>query len=147
MRATSAAPAEPTKLANAVFVLIAPPLRANAGPESPVRVIAQKDAPQPVSAFLDPVAVLVPLVFLLHGAPGDAVGAILLSVLLLRGVERLLVDLLGVLGEIVLHIIRELRYLPVGNPAPPIWWPLLRPLCTLEGAQPTFARRQKRAIV
>jgi hypothetical protein len=92
MRATSAAPAEPTKIANAVFVLIAPPLRANGSPESQLRVVAQRDAPQPVSAFLDPVAVLVLLVFLLHGAPGDAVGPILFAVLLLCGVEGLLVD-------------------------------------------------------
>src|SRR5215208_6182414 len=126
MRATSAAPAEPTKIANAVFVPIAPPLSANTSPESPVRVIAQKDAPQPVSAFLDPVAFLVLLVFLLYSAQGDAVGAILFAVLLLRGVEGLLVDLLRFLGEIVLHIIRKLRYLLVGHPAPPIWWPLLR---------------------
>jgi hypothetical protein len=62
-----------------------------------------------LAVLLDPVALLVLLVFLLHSAPGDAVGAILLSVLFLRGVEGLLVDLLCFLGEIVLHIIRKLR--------------------------------------
>jgi hypothetical protein len=72
-------------------------LRANTSYESPVRLIAQKDAPQPVSAFLDPVAFLVLLVFLLYGAPGDAVGPILFSVLLRCGVERLFIDLLSVL--------------------------------------------------
>ena len=56
--------------------------------------------------FGDPLSHLVLLVFLLYGAPGDAVGAVLFAVLLLCGVERLLVDLLGVLGEVVLHTIR-----------------------------------------
>ena len=52
------------------------------------------------SALLHPVVVLVLLEFLLHGAPGDAVGAILFSVLILRGVEGLLVDLLSFLGRL-----------------------------------------------
>jgi len=47
--------------------------------------------------FLDPVALLILLVFLLDGAPSDPVGAVLLAVLILRGVEGFLVDLLGVL--------------------------------------------------
>jgi hypothetical protein len=33
-------------------------------------------------------------------------GAVLLAVLLLCGVEGLLVDLLGVLGQVVLHVVR-----------------------------------------
>jgi hypothetical protein len=57
-----------------------------------------------VSAILlNPVALLVLLVLLLHGAPGDAVGAVLLAVLLLGGVEGLLVDLLG-LGRLFLTL-------------------------------------------
>ena len=56
--------------------------------------------------FGDPLFVLVLLVFLLYGAPGDAVGPILFAVLLLCGVERPFIDLLGVLGEVVLYTIR-----------------------------------------
>ena len=55
--------------------------------------------------LLDPVALLVLLVFLLHGASSDTVGAVLLAVLILCGVERLLVDLLCVLGQVVFHVI------------------------------------------
>jgi hypothetical protein len=33
-------------------------------------------------------------------------GAVLLAVLILCGVEGLFIDLLGVLGEIVLHVVR-----------------------------------------
>jgi len=50
-----------------------------------------------LAIFLDPVALLILLVFLLDGAPSDPVGAVLLAVLILRGVEGFLVDLLGVL--------------------------------------------------
>jgi hypothetical protein len=59
-----------------------------------------------LAILLDPVAFLVLLVFLLYGASGGAVGAVLLTVLSLCGVERLLVDLLGVLGQVVLHVVR-----------------------------------------
>jgi hypothetical protein len=65
--------------------------------------------------LLDPVALLVLLVFLLYGAPGDPIGAILLAVLILCGVEGLLVDLLGVFGEVVLYTIRKLSDLLVGH--------------------------------
>jgi len=51
-----------------------------------------------LAILLDPVALPVFLVLLLHGAPGDPMGAVLLPVLILRGVEGLLVALLGVLG-------------------------------------------------
>src|SRR5215211_6526987 len=59
-----------------------------------------------LAILLNPVALLLLLVFVLHGAPGHTVGAVLFSVLILRGVEGLLVDLLGVLGQIVLDVIR-----------------------------------------
>jgi hypothetical protein len=65
--------------------------------------------------FLYPVALVVLLVLVLHGAPGDPVGAIFLTVLLLGGVEGLLVDLLGVLWQIVLDVVRKLRDLLVGH--------------------------------
>src|SRR5215216_4115626 len=120
---TSKAPAEPAKIANAVFVLIAPQLRANGSPESQLRVVAQRHEPQPALVLLgDPVAFLVLLVLLLYGAPGDTVSTILFSVLLLCGVERLLINLLGVLREVVLHAVRQLRYLLVGHLAPRISW-------------------------
>jgi hypothetical protein len=64
--------------------------------------------------FLYPVALVVLLILVLHGAPGDTVGTILLTVLLLCGVEGLLVDLLGVLWQIVLDVVRKLRDLLVG---------------------------------
>src|SRR5215213_1747987 len=64
---------------------------------------------------LYPVALLVLLVLLLHGAPGYPVGAVLLSVLILCGVERLLVDLLSVLGQVVLDVVRQLSDLLVGH--------------------------------
>jgi hypothetical protein len=63
----------------------------------------------------DPVALVVLLVLLLNSAPSDAVGAALLAVLVLGGVEGLLVDLLGVLGQVVLHAVRQLRDLLVGH--------------------------------
>src|SRR5215217_6770748 len=72
-----------------------------------------------LAILLDPVAFVVFLVFLFHGAPGDAVGAILLPVLVLCGVEGLFVDLLGVFGEVVLDVIRQLGYLLVGHRSPP----------------------------
>src|SRR5215204_3075335 len=59
-----------------------------------------------LAILLDPVALIVLLVPILHGAPGHPVGAVLFSVLILCGVEGLLVDLLSVLGEVVLDIIR-----------------------------------------
>src|SRR5215203_2069221 len=65
--------------------------------------------------FLYPVALLVLLVLVLHGAPSDAVGAVFFTVLILCGVEGLLVDLLGVLGQIVLDVVRKLRDLLVGH--------------------------------
>src|SRR5215217_4399613 len=72
-----------------------------------------------LAILLNPVAFVVFLVFLFHGAPGDAVGAILLPVLVLCGVEGLFVDLLGVFGEVVLDVIRQLGYLLVGHRSPP----------------------------
>ena len=54
--------------------------------------------------LLDPVALVVLLVLILHGAPGYPVSAALLPVVLLGGIERLLVDLLGVLGQVVLTL-------------------------------------------
>src|SRR5215207_10528855 len=63
--------------------------------------------------FLYPVALLVLLILVLYRAPGYPVGAVLLSVLVLRGVERLLVDLLCVLGQVVLDVVRKLRDLLV----------------------------------
>src|SRR5215213_6116239 len=81
----------------------------------------EKLRPLPVSGacvlaiLLDPVALVVLLVFVLHGAPGDPVGAVLLPVLLLCGVEGLLVDLLCVLGQVVLDVVRQLRDLLVGH--------------------------------
>jgi hypothetical protein len=55
--------------------------------------------------FGDPLSVLILLVLLFYGAPGDPMGAILFAVLLLRGVERLFVDLLGVLWDVLLHTV------------------------------------------
>jgi len=54
---------------------------------------------------LDPVALVVLLVFLLYGTPGHSVGTVLFSILILCGVEGLLVDLLGVLGQVVLNAV------------------------------------------
>ena len=89
---------------------------------------------QPVSVlFGDPVAVLILLVLLLYGAPGDAVGAILFSVLLLCGVKCLFVDLLGVLGKIILYTIWQLRDLLVGHLAPRVQLPSTTLFFTLEG--------------
>src|SRR5215203_934510 len=68
-----------------------------------------------LAILLYPVALLVLLVFLLYGAPGYAVGAILLTVLLFCGVEGLLVDLLGVLWQVVLDVVRKLGDLLVGH--------------------------------
>src|SRR5919112_2824490 len=62
---------------------------------------------------LYPVALLVLLVLVLYRAPGDTVGAVLFSVLILCGVESLLVDLLGSLGQVVLHVVRKLSNLLV----------------------------------
>src|SRR5215212_4432139 len=66
-----------------------------------------------LAILLDPIALVVLFVFLLYGAPGDAVGAVLFTVLILCGVERLLVDLLGVLGQVVLDVVRKLSDLLV----------------------------------
>ena len=67
-----------------------------------VQVLLQHE----LAILLNPVALLVLLVFLLYGAPGDPMGAVLLTVLILRGVEGFLIDLLGVLWQVVLHIVR-----------------------------------------
>src|SRR5829696_5559760 len=70
-----------------------------------------------LAILLDPVALLVLLVLVLYSAPGDAMCAVLFSVLILCGVEGLLVlvDLLGVLGQVVLHVVRKLCDLLVGH--------------------------------
>src|SRR5829696_7591371 len=65
--------------------------------------------------FLYPVALLVLLILVLYRAPGYPVGAVLLAVLILCGVEGLLVDLLGSLGQVVLDVVRKLCDLLVGN--------------------------------
>src|SRR5215203_1822686 len=65
--------------------------------------------------FLYPVALVVLLVLVLHGTPGNAVGAIFLTILILCGVEGLLVDLLGVLGQVVLDAVWQLSDLLVGH--------------------------------
>src|SRR5215212_3878075 len=70
--------------------------------------------------LLDPVALLVLLVLVLNCAPGNAVGAIFLAVLLFGGVEGLLVDLLGSLGKVVLDAVWQLRYLLVRHRTPRI---------------------------
>src|SRR4028118_2169905 len=58
---------------------------------------AGAQAPEACGLLLDPVALVVLRVLLLHGAPGRGVGAALLAVLIFGGVQGLLVDLLGVL--------------------------------------------------
>src|SRR5215210_9350032 len=68
-----------------------------------------------LAILLDPIALIVLLVLVLYSAPGDAMGAVLLSVLILCGVEGLLVDLLGVLGQVVLDAVGQLRNLLVGH--------------------------------
>src|SRR5215208_3597508 len=68
-----------------------------------------------LAILLDPVALIVLLVLVLYSAPGDAMCAVLFSVLILCGVEGLLVDLLGVLGQVVLHVVRKLCDLLVGH--------------------------------
>ena len=68
--------------------------------------------------LLDPVALVVLLVLLLHGTPGDAVGAALLAVLLLGRVECFFVDLLGVFGKVVLRAVGKLRDLLVRHRSP-----------------------------
>src|SRR5215208_7852176 len=70
--------------------------------------------------LLDPVALLILLVLVLNCAPGNAVGAILLAVLLFCGVEGLLVDLLSVLGQVVLDAVWQLRDLLVRHSTPRI---------------------------
>src|SRR5215207_3264227 len=65
--------------------------------------------------FLYPVALVVLFILVLHSAPGDAVGAVFFTVLILSGVEGFLVDLLGVLWQIVLDVVRKLRDLLVGH--------------------------------
>ena len=66
-----------------------------------------------LAILLDPIALIVLLVLVLYRAPGDAMGAVLLAVLILCGVEGLLVDLLGSLGQVVLDVVRQLGYLLV----------------------------------
>jgi hypothetical protein len=66
--------------------------------------------------FLHPVALVFLLVILLAGAPRDAVGAALLTVLLLCGVKDHFVDLLRVLGQVVLHNARKLVIILYGTP-------------------------------
>src|SRR5215208_6654059 len=68
-----------------------------------------------LAILLDPIALIVLLVLVLYRAPGDAVGAVLLAVLILCGVERLLVGLLGSLGQVVLDVVRKLCDLLVGH--------------------------------
>src|SRR5690606_41375975 len=78
-----------------------------------------------------PAAALVLVVLPLHGRPGDLVGGLLargvaapllgLVVLLPGAVERLLVDLLRALGQVVPHAGGELADPAVGHRAPP--WP------------------------
>jgi hypothetical protein len=73
-----------------------------------------------LAILLDPVALIVLLVLVLDGAPSHAVGAVLLTVLIFGGVEGLLVDLLGSLGEVVLDAVWQLRYLLVRYRTPRI---------------------------
>src|SRR5215210_4213383 len=73
-----------------------------------------------------------------NGAPGHAVGAALLAVLLLGGVEGLFVDLLGVLGQVVLHVVRQLRDLLVGHP---VLLTFAWPFCYPNGRQTIVAGR------
>jgi hypothetical protein len=56
--------------------------------------------------LLDPAALVVLLVLVLDGAPGDAVGAFLLAVVIPGGVVGRAVDLLRVLGKLVPHAVR-----------------------------------------
>jgi hypothetical protein len=49
------------------------------------------------------------------GLPTGLLVPVVTTVLVLGGVEGLLVDLLGVLGNIILHVIRQLRDLLVGH--------------------------------
>src|SRR4028119_728458 len=79
------------------------------------RSSAGAQAPEACGLLLDPVALVVLLVLLLHGAPSRGVGAALLAVLIFGGVEGLLVDLLGVLWQVVLHVVRQLRDPLVGH--------------------------------
>jgi len=58
-----------------------------------------------LAILLDPVTLLVLLVLVLNCAPSYTVGAVLLPVLILRGVEGPLVDLLGSLGQVVLDAV------------------------------------------
>src|SRR5215203_6366713 len=74
-----------------------------------------------LAILLDPIALLVLLVLVFYRAPGDAVGAVLLAVLILRGVEGLLVDLLGSLGQVVLDVVRKLGDLLVRHFASSFW--------------------------
>src|SRR5215213_9816447 len=76
--------------------------------------------------LLDPVALLILLVLVLYCTPGNAVGAIFLTILLFGGVEGLLVDFLGSLGKVVLDAVWQLRYLLVRHRTPPSSGP--RPL-------------------
>ncbi len=67
-----------------------------------------------VALALDPVAVVILVILLLDGGPGDPVGALLVLVVLLPGaVERFLLDALSVRREIVLDRIRQVSPVPV----------------------------------
>src|SRR5215208_2959090 len=63
--------------------------------------------------LLDPLTFFVLLVLLLDGAPGHPLAAILLIVLFLCGVVSCPVDLLGVLGQVVPHTVRQIGKLLV----------------------------------
>src|SRR3712207_911593 len=92
-----------------------------------------------ITLFGDPVALVVLLVLVLDGAPRHAVGAVLLAVLFFGGAERLLVDLLRVLGQVVLHAVRQLRdHLVRHRPT----FPSLAKLCLPRIPYPSLASSQ-----
>jgi hypothetical protein len=64
------------------------------------------------------VTLLVLFVLLLHRAPGYPVSALLLPILLFGGVERFFVYLLGVLGEVLSHALRQIAQTVVGYLSP-----------------------------
>src|SRR4028118_886883 len=85
------------------------PMEARASPNFRRRPIGPLPRAWRYLLLLHPVALVVLLVLVLDRAPGRGVGATLLPVLVFRGVEGLLVDLLGVLGQVCLDVVRQLR--------------------------------------
>src|SRR5215217_6559435 len=99
------------------------------------RIFSTSGGPQGLwSVLLEPVALVILLVLVLDSAPGDAVGAFLLAVLVLGGVVGRAVDLLRVLGEVVPHAVRQIAQVFVRHLASFLGVGLTRSLGTPKGS-------------